>query len=257
VRPAQALIVVVGDGAKIHDRLTAIAPVRIVNPQGDPMTVADLTPRATALALDVARLAAHRDSFVVRVQGNPLGTSVYDVAKDGDGWTITEATSIANGMIQQGTTLRTDASLAPRALEQRGKVQGRDTKADVAVASGRAKGAAVAPGPQGLKDVAIDLELPAGTLDDNARSNALPLLRWAPGAKHVVSVFSAGKGTATPLTLAVTGTEQVTVPAGAFEAYRVEQTGGEQPVTFFVTTAAPHRVVKIVVGGQVELVLAK
>ena len=139
VRPEQALIVVVGDGAKVYERLKAIAPVRIVNPQGDPMTVADLAPRATALALDVARLAAHRDSFVVRVQGIPLGTSVYDVAKDGDGWTIKEATSIANGMIQQGTTLRTDASLAPRALEQRGKVQGRDTKADVAFASGRSR----------------------------------------------------------------------------------------------------------------------
>ncbi|MGZ8455664.1 MAG: insulinase family protein [Gemmatirosa sp.] len=257
VRPQQALIVVVGDGAKIHDKLKAIAPVRIVNPQGDPMTAADLAPRATALALDVARLTARRDSFVVRVQGNPLGTSVYDVAKDGGGWVIKEATSIAGGMIQQGTTLRTDASLAPRALEQRGKVQGQDTKADVTFAGGRAKGAAATPTPQGIKQVTIDTELSAGTLDDNGLAIALPLLRWAPGAKHVVNVFSAGKGTATPMTLTVSGTEQITVPAGAFETFRIDQTGGEQPVSYFVTTAAPHRLVRIVVGGQIELVLAK
>ncbi len=257
VRPQQALVVVVGDGAKIHDRLKAIAPVRIVNPQGDPMTAADLAPRATTLALDVARLAARRDSFVVRLQGNPLGTSVYDLAKDGEGWVIRETTSIANGMVQQSTTLRTDASLAPRALEQRGKVQGQDTKADVTFAGGRAKGAAATPSAQGIKQVTIDTELPAGTLDDNAMAMALPLLRWTAGAKHVVNAFSAGKGTTTPVTLTVVGTEQVTVPAGTFEAFRIDQSGGEQPVSYFVTTAAPHRLVRLMIGGQIEFVLAK
>ncbi|GLC23769.1 insulinase family protein [Roseisolibacter agri] len=257
VRPEQALVVVVGDGAKVYEKLKAIAPVRIVNPQGDAMTAADLAPRAGALAIDASRLAAHRDSFAVRVQGNVLGSSVYELAKDGDGWKVTEATSIAGGVVQQSTTLRTDASLAPRALEQRGKVQGQDTKADVTYAGGRAKGSSATPGPQGIKQLTIDTELPAGTIDDNALAATLPLLRWAPGAKHVVSVFSAGKGTVVPFTLTVTGTEQVTVPAGAFEAFRIEQTGGDQPVTFFVATAAPHRLLKIAVGGQLELVLAK
>jgi hypothetical protein len=231
--------------------------VRIVTPQGDAMTPADLTPRATAVALDVSRLAARRDSFVVRVQGNPLGASVYELAREGDGWVVKEATTIAGGMVQQNTTLRTDASLAPRALEQRGKVQGRDTKADVTFAGGRAKGAAQTPGPQGVKDVTVDAALPAGTLDDNAMAFAIPLLRWAPGAKHVVSTFSAGKGTATPLTYAVVGTESVTVPAGTFEVFRIDQTGGEQPVSYFVTTAAPHRLVRLLVAGQIELVLTK
>ncbi|MDF1501545.1 insulinase family protein [Roseisolibacter sp. H3M3-2] len=257
VRPQQALVVVVGDGQKIHQKLAAIGSVRIVTPQGDAMSVADLTPRASAVALDVSRLAARRDSFVVRVQGNPMGASVYELAKDADGWVVREATTIAGGMIQQNTTLRTDASLAPRALEQRGKVQGRDTKADVTFAGGRAKGAAQTPSPQGIKDVAVDAELPAGTLDDNAAAFALPLLRWAPGAKHVVSTFSAGKGVAVPLTYEVKGTESVTVPAGTFEAFRIEQSGGDQPIAYFVTTAAPHRLVRIVVANQIEMALAK
>jgi hypothetical protein len=256
VRPQQGLIVVVGDGAKIHEKLKAIGPVRIVTPQGDAMTPADLTPRAVAAAFDFTRLAARRDSFVVRVQGNPMGASTYELARDGDGWLVKEATTIAGGMVQQGTTLRTDASLAPRLLEQRGKMQGQDTKADITFAGGRAKGAAVTPSPQGLKPVTVDVELPAGTIDDNVLAFAMPLLRWAPGAKHVLSSFSAGKGTVTPITLTVTGTEQVTVPAGTFEAFRVEQTGGEAPVTFFLATAAPHRLLKLTTG-PVEMVLAK
>jgi hypothetical protein len=50
----------------------------------------------------------------------------------------------------------------------------------------------------------------------------------------------------------------VTVPAGTFEAYRVELTGAEAPLTYFVTTAAPYRVVRIAFAGQpIEMVLAK
>jgi len=100
VRPEQSLVVVVGDGQKVYEKLRAIGTVRIVTPQGDAMTPADLTPRATALALDVSRLAARRDSFVVRVQGNPLGASVYELAREGDGWVVKEATTIAGGMVQ-------------------------------------------------------------------------------------------------------------------------------------------------------------
>ena len=256
VRPQQALVVVVGDGTKIYEKLKAIGPVRIVTPQGDAMTPADLAPRAAQVSLDLSRLAARRDSFVVRVQGNPLGSSVYELTKEGDGWLVKEATMIAGGVVQQGTTLRMDAALAPRMLEQRGKMQGQETKGDVTFAGGRAKGAATAASPQGIKPVTIDVELPAGTLDDNAVALALPLLRWAPGAKHTLSIFSSGKGTVTPLTMTVTGTEQVAVPAGTFEAYRIEQTGGEQPITYFVATAAPHRLLKVSTG-PVELVLAK
>jgi hypothetical protein len=256
VRPQQALIVVVGDGAKIYEKLKGIAPVRIVTPQGDAMTPADLAPPTAQLALDLTRLAARRDSFVVRVQGNPMGASVYDVAKEGDGWVLKEATTIAGGMIQQGTTLRTDAALAPRLLEQRGKMQGQETKGDVTFAAGRAKGAAIAASPEGLKPVTIDLALPAGTIDDNAVALALPLMRWAAGAKQTVSVFASGKGTVTPTTFSVAGTEQVTVPAGTFEAFRIEQSGGPQALTYFVTTAAPYRLVKVM-AGPLELVLAK
>ena len=61
-----------------------------------------------------------------------------------------------------------------------------------------------------------------------------------------------------PVTLTVAGTERVTVPAGTFETYRVDQTGGDAPLTFYVTTAAPHRVVRITFAGQpIEMVLAK
>jgi multimeric flavodoxin WrbA len=56
-------------------------------------------------------------------------------------------------------------------------------------------------------------------------------------------------GFAGQMTLAVTGEESVTVPAGTFAVYRAELTGGPQPLTFFVTKEAPFRLVKVSVPG--------
>jgi hypothetical protein len=41
----------------------------------------------------------------------------------------------------------------------------------------------------------------------------------------------------------VTGVQTVAVPAGRFRCYRVEMSGGELPMTWYVTAASPRRVV--------------
>jgi hypothetical protein len=99
IRPQQSLIVVVGDGAKLYDKLAKIAPVTIRNADGDVMQASDLTPKVMATAFDVSQLKASRDSFVVMVQGNALGTSVVSVEAKSGGWTMSENTNIMNGMI--------------------------------------------------------------------------------------------------------------------------------------------------------------
>ena len=59
-------------------------------------------------------------------------------------------------------------------------------------------------------------------------------------------------------TLSVAGTESVTVPAGTFQAYRVEVTGGPTPVTYWVEQAAPHRLLKLQPAGTpLEVVRVK
>ena len=141
MRPAQSLVVVVGDGEKLHGRLTAIAPVRIVSPTGDPMTAADLAPRAAAsTGIDFSTLRASRDSFVVLVQGNPMGFAVTELARAGEGWRLATSMNMAGGMVQQTSTITTDARLAPRRIEGGGSVQGQTLKTDITIADGRATG---------------------------------------------------------------------------------------------------------------------
>lgn len=257
VRPSQALIVVVGDGTKIYDKLRAIAPVRLVTPEGAPLAASDLTARAAALDLDVAKLVARRDSFAVMVQGNPLGYQRTTLEKTAAGFRYTSNLQIATA-VQQNSELTFSDKLDMQGLHVTGTVQGQAIKTDVAFAGGRATGSAMAPSAQGIKTTAVDVAVPAGAVSDLAIGALVPALRWTPAAKFGVNLFSSSKNSVVPGTLAVTGTEKVTVPAGTFDVYRAELTGGEQPITMYVTTAAPNRMVKMaIVGTPLEIVLVK
>src|SRR6266705_2966301 len=62
-------IVIVGDGARLYDRLKAIAPVRLVDVDGKPLTLNDLNPAAANVTLDPRQLESRTDSSQVVVQG--------------------------------------------------------------------------------------------------------------------------------------------------------------------------------------------
>jgi hypothetical protein len=52
------------------------------------------------------------------------------------------------------------------------------------------------------------------------------------------------------LTVKVAGTSDITVPAGTFPVFRIEVSGTQQPLVFYVTRDAPRRLVKIELVGQ-------
>lgn len=256
MRPDQSLIVVVGDGAQIYEKLASIAPTRIVNAQGDAMQPSDLVERVTMLPVDVTKLVEKADSFAVLLQGNPAGYQTSTLAKTADGYAIRTKLEIG-GIMSQSTETTFGADLKPQRLKSSGKMQGMDLTTDVSFANGRVKGSSMVPGPAGMKTVTVDTTLAPGVLDDNMIGAVVPGLRWAPSAKFTVNAFDANAGAVRPTTLNVTGTETVTVPAGTFQVYRVE-VSGQPPLAMYVTTAAPHRVVKITpVGAPVEFVLVK
>jgi zinc protease len=257
IRPQQALIVVVGDGAKLYDKLSKIAPVTIRNTDGDVMQPTDLAPKVVATAFDVAQLRARRDSFVVMMQGQAIGQSVVSVDAKNGGWTLTENTNLMNGVIARRSTLENDGGFAPLSLQQGGSMQGQQIKTDIAFASGKAKGSSQTPSQTGPQTKTIDADVPKGTIAAEALQAALPLFRWADKATFTLNVFSAGKGTVEPITLTVVGSESVKVPAGTFECWKIEQKGGEAAVVFYIAKAE-KRLVKISpVGQPVELLLAK
>lgn len=256
-RPDQGVIVVVGDGQRIYDRIKDLAPTRIVDAEGKTLSPADLTPRVAALDLDLEVLVPRRDSFSIVAQGAPLGWQRGVLERTADGFRYTEDTRIG-GFVEQNTVLEMDPRAAMRSVKQAGMVQGIRAHIDVTFTDTTAKGNASTPGPDGnIRTVTIDTTIAPGTLDDNSLTALLPAFRWAAGAKWSFNVLSSGQGEIRTMTLAVTGTESVTIGGQAVEAYRAELSGGQQPVAFLVSTAAPHRLLKIlIVGTPVEMIRA-
>lgn len=257
LRADESLVVVVGDAAQVYEKLAKIAPTRIITTQGDAMQPSDLVPRATSLPVDATLLAERADSFTVMVQGAPMGWQKVALAKTPGGFVYRTAMQIG-AMIQQSGEIAFTSDLTPVSVKSSGNAGPMTMSSELAYANGRVKGTSITPTQAGPKSVRVDTAIARGVLDENMIGALIPGLRWAPNAKFAVNAFDGRSGTLRQLALNVAGTESVTVPAGTFNAYRVELTGGEAPVTFFVTTAAPHRVVRIVpVGQPLEFVLAK
>ncbi len=260
LRPDSAVVVVVGDGQALYDKLRAIAPVSIIDVEGKALAVADLTPKATALALDLDQLVSRRDSFAMIVQGNEMGSAVQEVVREGRDVTITQTMSLAvMGVRQEMQATLAVSPIVMRTLDQSMEFGGRRAETHLVYADGRVTGSAQTPQPTGeVQTTEVDSEVLAGVLDDNTVQALLPAFPLAEGAEFTVNVFRAGEGSVAPLTFTVVGVEDVTVPAGTFTVFRVEVTGGQLPATFYVTRDAPRRVVKFAPTGQpVSMELAK
>jgi zinc protease len=254
LHPDRAAVVVVGDARALHERLAAIGPVTLLDTEGRPLAAAALAPEAAPLELDLAALAPRQDSMVIRMQGNALGFIRSRMERTDSGWRYTEETRIGP-VVEQTTTLDVDAAGSVRRVRQRGTVQGEPTSIEVDYRGGRVTGQARTLTAEGPKSVTIDTTVVPGTLDDNAIQMLLPALQWAPGASWTVGVFSSGLGEYRVATLRVAEVETVTLDSGPVEAFRAEWTGLPQAVTFWVTTAAPHRLVKLgLAGAPLEIV---
>jgi len=252
-------IVVVGDAKEIYDKLKAIAPVRLVDIDGKPMTAADLNPVGGPVAFDRSQIVARTDSFQAVLQGNPFGAQVTTIQVAGDSIVFTEATTLGTFVQQRTTVVLSAADLATRRSDQSGMVQSQKSEVHLVYADGRVKGTAIVPQAGGTpKTVAVDTTVPVGAIDDNALSLAVQALPLAEGKSFSLNVFSSGEGVTKVATIKVTGVENVTVPAGTFSAYRLEISGMQLPVVMHVSTESPRRLLRIApIGAPLVFELVK
>src|SRR6266581_704851 len=160
-RRSELTVVVVGDAARIGARLQAIAPVRIVDVDGKPLTPADLAPPpapAGPVALDAAQFAPHTDSSSVMLQGKAVGYTVSDVRRSRDSLLYVERSSLASGTFEQRTTVLLDpADGSVRQVDQVTTQQGQKAETHLSYAGGRVKGQSAAPQQDGsIKRYDID-----------------------------------------------------------------------------------------------------
>ena len=254
IRPDSAVIVVVGDGAAIHEKLAKIAPVRVVDTDGKPMSPEDLAPRvASPIAFDRAQLVSRRDSFVVTVQGTPFGYMTADLAVSRDSVVYVEETAIAAAGMRQRTLVRLDpATLGTHAVEQTGTMMGQALDIRLTYSGDRVKGRAQTPvpGAAGPKVVEIDTALAAGTMDINAFQPLAAALPLAEGASITIAAFEASESATRTLTAKVGQVQDVIVPAGTFAAFKVELSGGQSPFVMYLSRETPRRLLRVEIVGQ-------
>lgn len=256
-----SVIVVVGDATKVYDKLTKTAPVKLESVEGTPMSPSDLVVKAAALTIDPSKIRIAADSFdVVLVQGaqtRSVGYEKMSVARSGDDFVYTENVAIPLAGVQQNTTVTFAPSLAMKEVKQTGAMQGQQLSSSITATGNRVKGTATTPQPTGPKTVQIDTVLAPGTIESNVLIALLPSLDLSDNFKLTVNTFDSGSGSIEPVTIRVTGKESTAVSAGTFDTYRVE-VAGKQTSNILVTTAAPHRIVKIMLAGApLEIRLVK
>jgi zinc protease len=248
LKPDSALVVILGDGARLYRPLSALAPVRLVALDGTPLKPEDIQPKPAPFELETAGLAPRHDSLLVLAQGRVVGRQVYSLEPSGSGFTYLEHTEIAQ-IVNQDTRLELDSLGHMRRLNQTGRIQGQDTKIELAYGDGRVRGSSRIASPQGPRTLAIDTSVAANILDDNALQALLPSLKWAPNVRWSFDVFSGGDNQIKTLTLSVVSVEQVPVGNRTVAAYRAVLEGGGPQVTFFVATAPPHRLVRVILSN--------
>ena len=247
-RRSALTIVVVGDAKTLYDKLKPIAPVRLVDIDGNAMNPADLNPIGGPVAFDPTQIVARSDSFQALVQGNALGGQATTVALSGDSIVYTESTVI--GGFQQRSTVVLNRDLTMRRTEQTGTVQNQQTSIQLAYSGGRVKGTAMSPSPTGTpRSVAVDTTVPTGTIDDNALTLLLTALPLEQGKTFHLNVFSSGDGATKVVSVKVGSIEQVVVPAGTVSAFRLELAGMQLPLVVHVSRDKPRRIVRIAPTG--------
>ena len=258
-RRSALTIVVVGDAKELYDKIKVIGPVRLVDIGGKPIDPAELNPTGGPVAFDQTQIVARSDSFQAVVQGKPFGAQTATVRVAPDSIVFTEATTIGQFVNQSTTLVLGAADLAVRRTDQVGTVQNQRAETHLTYAGGRVKGSALVPQQTGTpKTVTVDTMIAAGTVDDNALNLLIPALPLAEGRSFNLNVFSSGEGVVKVLTVKVAGVENVIVPAGTFESYRLELSGMQIPVVMYVSTASPRRLLRVApVGAPLVFELVK
>jgi hypothetical protein len=211
--------------------------------------------QAGAAPFDAARLVLGRDSFSVVVQGMNVGWQVGWLEKTPGGYTYNEKAQI--GPSGSEAQVRFSDRFAMQSMTASGSSAGQSLLVSLEYADGRARGTASLPSPAGQQEQKVDVAVPGNVVDDAALRVLLTALPWAPGASWQVPILSSTAGQVIAVELTTGPKQQVTVPAGTFEVYAAQVGGVGQPLTMFVTAAAPHRVVKVEVAGMLQFVLEK
>ncbi len=180
------------------------------------------------------------------------GTMRVNCTLEADGWILEEYSTLEVAKVREIIRTKLDLrTLYPMAQEVQGIIDGQPLDVRVAWTGTKIEGYSEFPRPAHKPQghLTINETPPAGTVERTGTFYTLPHLPLAEGYSIRFPWFNALYGDINYIHLVVSGSEQVRVPAGTFDTWRVVLNGGEPTQYVYVTKSSPRRVVKIGVEG--------
>jgi zinc protease len=242
--PREMLVVVVGDAQRVRSQLTVLGHVRVEDAEGGPLTLADLAPAGPSETFDASALEPDTLTYQVRIDGALTGTAVRTLTRPRPG-VLRYASRVESGSQTVAQEVVTTDALELLSSRNELSVDGQS-----AVLEARREGARIS----GSLDVAgqrrpLDVPAPAGVMVSDMVELALWVSELAPGKEIRLPMAVLQSESVVQVLLRVEERTNVSVPAGTFDAFRVEMSGVEEQ-TFWVRAAPPHLVLRIEARGQ-------
>ncbi|MFQ5549714.1 MAG: insulinase family protein [Gemmatimonadales bacterium] len=248
VKPDSAVIVVVGDGAEIYDMLASVADVRVIDVDGNPVDPASLN--TVAVNLEPSLLRDMESEYNVMLQGQNAGTMTAGLAIEGETGRAFQNMSLQTPQfaLSQNSEVLFDAATARmRSSTTTIEVGPMMAQTTITYDGEHVTGTVQLPGrpPQD-----VDTTVVAGTIDDGLLTALVLQLELEEGAAYSIKVFESSEGAPASVTISVTGSEEVTVPGGTFDTWRVEIVGLETGNVLNISKEDEPRMVRMSVVGQ-------
>jgi hypothetical protein len=171
--------------------------------------------------------------------GTQVGTSQFSFELSGNTWTISETDHISE--LEQTIEMRIDAAtLAPLGEQKTIHTASNDVQITTQYADGKLTVDAVVNG----QTRSASIEVPANAIDNEQSLMTFRALPFAQGYQASYVIIVASNALKVDTTIDVLSQESVTVPAGTFDAWRVEFTAGQNKQYAWYQVAAPHALIQ-------------
>jgi len=193
--------------------------------------------------------ATNRDSFEVMIQGRPFGTYIMSHSRTGENFTLVTVGNLQGGMTLIDTVVFNATTFAPVLFATSQAMAGMSAGGRITIANGKAMGTIQQAGPGGVQSMPVNAAVPTGAIADGADALLIPTIDFSEGLSLTFQTFDGKSGKTKNYTMKVVGKEQVTVPAGAFEAWKTEL-ASDEPAVIWVTTSEPRKILMLRIESQ-------
>lgn len=206
---------------------------------------------ADPLPIDISKVEYGPIRFQLVQNDEVKGEMYYELEQRGDEFVIHDGTTLLPDVRESLTAVIDAETLALKSIVLDGDFSRTILDADLQFGDGKATGVYTLKRPADVAKTErpFDMEIPKNAIFRGSFFGLSPGLPLEAGANFTFTWFAPLAQGFADVTFAVTGVETVQVPAGEFETF-VGEVKAQPENVIYITTQAPHRVVRIDVPGQ-------